>query len=116
MKYGLDNGTVRWVSLGLDWPESSFIHQTGGPAGDQVDHEAMTSPHSKEIHQPPRLSVASKSREGILPLCSALVGQFQLLGPVWAPQYDRDIDILERVQKRATELMKGLEHLTYERG
>ncbi|KAK4816314.1 hypothetical protein QYF61_014998 [Mycteria americana] len=32
----------------------------------------------------------------------------------WAPQYKRDMDILERVQQRATRMMKGLEHLSYE--
>ena len=63
-----------------------------------------------------RLSVASRSREGILPFCSALVGHFQVLGPVWAPQYERDMDTLERVQQRATKVMKRLEHLTHERG
>lgn len=30
------------------------------------------------------------------------------------PQYQRDMDIMERVQQRATKMMKGLEHLTYE--
>ena len=32
----------------------------------------------------------------------------------WAPQYKRDLEVLERVQQRATKTMKGLEHLTYE--
>ncbi|KAK4825586.1 hypothetical protein QYF61_000585 [Mycteria americana] len=30
------------------------------------------------------------------------------------PYYKRDMDILERVQQRATKMIKGLEHLTYE--
>ena len=34
---------------------------------------------------------------------------------LWAPQYKRDMDILERVQRWATRMMKGLEHLTYEK-
>ncbi|KAK4810509.1 hypothetical protein QYF61_004289 [Mycteria americana] len=32
----------------------------------------------------------------------------------WAPRYKRDMDILEGVQCRATKMIKGLEHLTYE--
>ena len=60
--------------------------------------------------------VASSSREVIFPLSSAVMRP-QLNGLIsvqcWVPQYKRDMDILERVQQRATQMMKSLEHLTH---
>lgn len=32
----------------------------------------------------------------------------------WAPQYKRDLDILDRVQGKVTKMIKCLEHLSYE--
>jgi len=32
----------------------------------------------------------------------------------WAPQFKKDEELLERVQRRAVRMMRGLEHLSYE--
>ena len=32
---------------------------------------------------------------------------------VWGPQHNKDMELLERLQRRATELIRGLEHLPY---
>jgi len=59
-----------------------------------------------------RRSAASRWREVSLPFCSALVRlHLECWVQFWAPQHKRDMDILERVQNRATQMMKGLQHL-----
>ncbi|KFQ77979.1 hypothetical protein N337_06011, partial [Phoenicopterus ruber ruber] len=59
--------------------------------------------------------VASRSREAILPLSSTLVRpHLEYHVQLWSPQHKKDMDLLERVQRRDTRMIKGMKHLTYE--
>jgi len=102
--------------LGDEGIESSPAKKDlGVQVGERLDmsHQcALAAQKANHILGCIKKSVASRSREGILPLYSALVRpHLESCIQLWSPQHKKDMELLERVQTRATKMIRGLEHL-----
>lgn len=80
----------------------------------------MTQKHAFVVKKPNgiwgciRYSVASRSREVILPLYSVLWRPHLDYYGFWVPKYERDMKYLEIIEQRTAKMIRSLHHLSYE--
>jgi len=60
-------------------------------------------------------SMASRLREVILPpYCALGRPHLESCIQLWSPQHKKDTELLQRVWRRATKVIRGLEHVSYD--
>ncbi|KFR04177.1 hypothetical protein N306_00734, partial [Opisthocomus hoazin] len=105
--------------LGREWLESSPEEKDLGVPMDEKLNMTRQCAHAAQktncILGYIKRNIASRAREVILPLYSALMRpHLEYCIQLWSPQYKKDTDVLEQVRRRATKMIRGLEHLSYE--
>ncbi|RMC18966.1 hypothetical protein DUI87_03565 [Hirundo rustica rustica] len=100
------------------WLDSAQEERDLGSLVTAAEHEPAVCPGGQEGQWHPGLDqewCGQQEQGGHSALYSALVRpHLECCVQSWAPQFRRDVEMLEHIQRRATRLVRGLEHKPYE--
>ncbi|KAJ7422541.1 hypothetical protein BTVI_13732 [Pitangus sulphuratus] len=111
---------IQLFSVGKEWLESCLVAKDLGVLVNSwlkmSQQCSQMAKKAKSILTCVKNSVASRTREVMIPMNSALVRpHIELCVQFWAPHFKKDTDVLECVQRRTVKVVKGLGDKSYEK-
>jgi len=103
--------------LGGEWIENIPKEKDLGVLVDEklnMNHQcALAAQKANCILDCIKSSMASRAREEILPFYCALVRpHLESCIKLWSPQHRKDMELLKQAQRRATTMIRGMQHLS----